>query len=292
MRTNDIMAFRTAYLRLVARTWMDPSYAKRVVDYSPAELIKRFEDQYDFKWPWPALDFRLAAGGAEWRPQRTGGWRGKDFSGELIVKLPLNKGCIRSENPEKHFALALADFYALRSSVFGCKVQSGPAVQPERSTAVEHDIGTHIGMAMPIHLGVGEERFLEFSAVLLRALALAWDDEEFKDHLLLPTSCLPALAGWLGYNSPWNIRIVVKNDYDAVWKEPTPERLNGWLAEPTAQESSGNQGGTTLSKNLLILELPQCPYEGDAADDVAMLRPIALAAYNVTGPAYPFTCTA
>ncbi|MFO0577273.1 MAG: BMA_0021/BMA_0022 family TOMM bacteriocin [Polyangia bacterium] len=303
MSGNDLIEFRTAYLRLIARSWIYPAYAKWVVGLSPSELIEHLRQDYNFDWPWPALEISLKDDGAKWQPQQTSGWYGKGFSGQLIVKLPLVKSCIQGSDAEKLRPLALADFYAVRHSIFG---------RPQDPT---HPPTTEAGL--PIKLGVSEDRFLEFSAVMVRALALAWDDEEFKDHLLNPSSCLPALAGWLGYTSPWNMNIVVQNDYDAVWVVPqkfkqiptgecgtvtegqeSADRWNGWQPKNSQPDSkhtdSTKQSGTTLSKNRLVLHLPQCPYEQQGKDektgDILGIIPIALAAYNQTGPAYPFTC--
>ena len=51
------------------------------------------------------------------------------------------------------------------------------------------------------------ESFLEFQEVYLRAIALSWKDERFRDLLLEDAG--KALQEYFGYKSPWNININV-----------------------------------------------------------------------------------
>lgn len=276
MISSDLMDFRTAYLRIIARTWVDSEFRGKVVGANSEQIRQLFINDYDFDWCWPALDPIFEEAGAEWRPERVGGWRGKGFSGKLTVKLPLNKKCVRAKDPEK-MALALADFYALRPTLFGNGKRWANSMSFQ---------------AYPTSLG-NEGDFQEFGAVILRALGLAWSegpDGAFTQKLQDTTSCLPALAGWLGYTTPWNMAIVVEDDPDAVWEplDGKDSRQNGWQIKPHHSSSEGlnpHPPAVSLRKNTLVLHIPHRPDDADQE-----FFPVALAAYNQTGPAYPFTC--
>ena len=281
MSNNDLIDFRTAYLRLIARTWLSDEYAQEVVSMTAQKLIVHLEKEYGHVWAWPALDPVLKDQGAVWSPQETGGWHGEGFSGQIKLMLPLDSSCIKG--PPKNRTKALADFYELRPSIFG---KNRKAKHPEGADGADDK---KLDQAYP--LGLGDLRdFLEFGGVLLRAIALVWGNsvgEEFVAKLQDRTSCLPALAGWLGYTSPWNMNIVIENDPNAAWNglltDETPEAIddnkhiwrNGWLDRKT--------GAETIQHNQMILYLPRCPKD-------PQVLPVALASYNQTGPAYPFTC--
>ncbi|BCS97259.1 hypothetical protein DSLASN_28910 [Desulfoluna limicola] len=112
------------------------------------------------------------------------------------------------------------------------------------------------------------ESFLEFQEVYLRAIALSWKDERFRDLLLEDAG--KALQEYFGYKSPWNININVAR----------PEESNQrWY--PSTEECPGHW---KLPKNRFIYGVPPKPEIDE--DEMA----IALAAYNDSGPGYLFTC--
>jgi ribosomally synthesized peptide (two-chain TOMM family) len=106
---------------------------------------------------------------------------------------------------------------------------------------------------------------LPFGAVILRAIALSWANPSFRDELLAASDARTVLSQYFGYNSPFNFRV----RFHAC---EAPSCRNGawefaWL------------------QNRIVLNYPQVPPLQDKA-----LWPVALTAYNDTGPAYPFTC--
>lgn len=127
--------------------------------------------------------------------------------------------------------------------------------------------------ALPTDLGIpgcGPDSMPAFGGLVLRAIALAWTDPNFKEALLYPPSgdASAVLSQWLGYNSPFNFKI----------KFVTNPGLN-WDGEKWNLDDSNGKP----IKNRIVLNYPNAPKD-------KALQPIALTSYNNTGPAYPFTC--
>lgn len=115
--------------------------------------------------------------------------------------------------------------------------------------------------------------FLEFEEVYLRAIALSWVDEEFKAKLL--ASPEKTLGEYFNYRMPWCIDLSVR--------EVTAEEKQagaGWHPE-----ADGRKGFWKLPRDTFYYKMPPKPKELDADEE-----PIALAAYNDSGPTYLFTC--
>ncbi|ABC37086.1 BMA_0021/BMA_0022 family TOMM bacteriocin [Burkholderia thailandensis] len=110
-----------------------------------------------------------------------------------------------------------------------------------------------------------QQSLLEFQEIYLRAIALAWENEEFKRKLLADPH--DALERYLDYRCPWilNLKIV---------EAPANEPAYGWNAEKQRWY---------LPVNSLSVGIPAQP--ANLAEEA-----IALAAYNDAGPAYLFTC--
>lgn len=103
---------------------------------------------------------------------------------------------------------------------------------------------------------------LEFQEVYLRAVALAWQDSEFKELLLKDAPS--ALQDYFGYRCPWNVALTV--------------------AEPEGEEYGWNSDlkSWNLPRITVGIGVPEKPDEDSQA--------VALAAYNDAGPTYLFTC--
>jgi ribosomally synthesized peptide (two-chain TOMM family) len=109
-----------------------------------------------------------------------------------------------------------------------------------------------------------------FGGLVLRAIALAWTDPDFKEALLYPPGgdASSVLSQWLGYNSPFNFKIKFVTNPGLHW-DGKKWNLDDADGQPI--------------KNRIVLNYPVAPKE-------QALQPIALTSYNNTGPAYPFTC--
>lgn len=106
------------------------------------------------------------------------------------------------------------------------------------------------------------ESLLEFQEVYLRAVALAWSDDEFKSALLSDANT--ALQNYFGYVCPWNLDLKVK--------------------EPTGADHGWDQSrkAWNLPPVRASFGLPIAPKLEEQA--------VAFAAYNDAGPTHLFTC--
>jgi ribosomally synthesized peptide (two-chain TOMM family) len=96
------------------------------------------------------------------------------------------------------------------------------------------------------------QQFLEYRAVIVQAIAAAWHDPEFLDHLLAHPK--EALRERFDYDYPLDLNLRVRAD-SATW---TLSTNGGWL---------------TKQNNTLELVLPPAPAQEEQFA-------IALAAYN------------
>jgi len=78
------------------------------------------------------------------------------------------------------------------------------------------------------------------------------------------------LSQWLGYNNPFNFKILFTTNSAFTWDATKCE----W--------NQKNADGTAI-KNAIRLNYPTAPVEEN-------MRAIALTSYNNTGDPYPFTC--
>lgn len=250
---SPLMRLRLAYLRVIAKSWRDKEFKKSIVNTGDIfETLK----EYGFDSPWEYLEFHLVDDEPKtmWKPMETAGWIGSNDRFVLYIPAkPDETNC-----PEQ----ALASYYQMFPTLFG-PTRFGPS-------------GQEIALKQSLNydLGVGPEPFLEFGAVTLRAIALAWENPEFRQDLATKNGSArkeakTALSRWLGYTCPWNFDINFVEHPDFTW-----------------QPESGNTGAWNLNKipkNIIELHYPEKPEE-------EQFYAIALTSYNATGPAYPFSC--
>ncbi|MGJ7537604.1 MULTISPECIES: BMA_0021/BMA_0022 family TOMM bacteriocin [Variovorax] len=255
---EPLLEFRLAYLRGIAKSWQDDAYRRELLDSQDIQpMLHR-----DFGLPtlWPQLDVRLFQSPnpdmrAEWKPVLTSGWVGPDDS--FVIVLP--------QAPSSHATEALAAYYQLFPNFMGSAAAFEAPVPPPGI----------VGGALPTGLGIpggGDGSLLAFGGVVLRAIALAWQSPEFLFDLTRDpdTDKAPVLSQWLGYNNPFNFKILFTTNSAFTWDAAKGE----WNLK--------NADGS-LIKNGILLNYPTAPVEVD-------MRPIALTSYNNTGDAYPFTC--
>jgi ribosomally synthesized peptide (two-chain TOMM family) len=227
MDMSDIIGFRTAYLRLIAKAWNDAkllaSLPKLNSKQVQAELAK-----LGHAWLWGGLDIKLGINGPVWSPVETGGWYGHGTS-TITLRLPLNTEKI--EDYSQNQARALTDYYGQRPTLFG--LPTGAAAQAKGGASLMQAYSASLG---------DFNSFLDFGGVTVRAVALAWHNAKFKKALVGKNS-LGALERWLGFHSTWEMKIEVEEDKSARWTDGP-----GWQS---------------LSNNLLTLVLPTKPKEDD-----------------------------
>lgn len=252
---DPLLEFRLAYLRGIAKSWQDDAYRAKLLGAS--DIQQMLHDDFGLPTQWPLLDISLFQDPnpdmrAAWKPMLTSGWVGPDDS--FVIVLP--------QAPSSQATEALAAYYQLFPDFMG------PAAAYEKPPGV-------IGGALPTGLGIpggGDGSLLAFGGVVLRAVALAWQSPEFLFDLTRDPDAdkAPVLSQWLGYNNPFNFKILFTTNSAFTWDAAKGE----WNLK-------GANG--SLIKNGIRLNYPTAPVEVE-------LRPIALTSYNNTGPAYPFTC--
>ncbi|SDZ71898.1 ribosomal natural product, two-chain TOMM family [Variovorax sp. YR266] len=252
---DPLLEFRLAYLRGIAKSWQDDAYRAKLLGAS--DIQQMLHDDFGLPTQWPLLDISLFQDPnpdmrAAWKPMLTSGWVGPDDS--FVIVLP--------QAPSSQPTEALAAYYQLFPDFMG------PAAAFETPTGL-------IGGALPTGLGIpggGDGSLLAFGGVVLRAVALAWQSPEFLFDLTRDPDAdkAPVLSQWLGYNNPFNFKILFTTNSAFTWDAAKGE----WNLK-------GANG--SLIKNGIRLNYPTAPVEVE-------LRPIALTSYNNTGPAYPFTC--
>jgi ribosomally synthesized peptide (two-chain TOMM family) len=183
---------------------------------------------------------------------------------------------------------ALADYYRQRPSLFddspqGAGKQPRPAIQPTEampSRAMMLTRADAVGNPTPAPAIPGgsfipaSNVFSSFTVALVAAMGRAWGDQNFQRTLLI--NSVTALAQIAGYNPPWEFRIAICEDTTSTWQKSTSGR-----GEPS------NSKWLFTQKHTLQLFIPAKP-----PATVPSCEPLALAMYNATGAAFPFTCCA
>lgn len=270
---DDLIEFRAGYLRLVAYHWATGN-------------VQNGDDLWGFLAPdidptkkhWNNLDIKAGIGGGpEWLPVEASGWSGHHAMSSLDVYLPLQPrktggGDIKDEL----WAFALADFYNNRpDGVFQDRSLPKPPPPPPNFP----------GVISTLPSGLGDfQTFLEFGAFLLRVVALAWNKPEFRGKVDASAggNSEAALQAWMGWNSPWNMHIHIRDDEGITYGEP--EDISQLNASPPRFERGTWKSG---KRNVLTLNLPTKP-----AGQSEKLHAVALTTYNNTGDPHPFTCCA
>jgi ribosomally synthesized peptide (two-chain TOMM family) len=249
------MYFRTSYLRSIAQAWADEEFKRKLLE----DPIAAMRERLGFHWPWSRtheLRLRDGAGKYEWIDDEWV-WSPRLGCETLTIFVPLDPDIAPG-----YRAMAIADYYRQRPSLFEDTPSSVPDLPPSDGS----EIGLHGPSPAGGYLPGGE--FANFKVVLIEAMALAWVEPAFRKRLEVDAAA--ALRSLQHYQISWNLGVVIKNDLSARWDPPQQDRPSGWHL-PT--------------KDIITLNLPAKP-------SAVQSEPVALAAYNAAGAAYPFTCCA
>jgi ribosomally synthesized peptide (two-chain TOMM family) len=296
MSMDKLLAFRTTFLRAIAQTWVDHDFKIALLE-DPAAALKKY---FDFDWPWPercVLKVEEAKGRYEWIGED---WVwAQTFWESLTMYLPLDPEALGI--PPKQQAMALADYYRQRSSLFDDDwgkndpppPKDGHAAKPIGHPVREHredldpdkpindliapplptlsfaTLGAEAGFNSPAPKGgfvPAEEEFTAFKVVLIGVMSKAWADDRFKAMLEIDSKL--AMSTIRGYRVPWKLQFPMKEDKKARWQPPVNGQQSFWYNE---------------RRHELTLYLPSKPKQ-------LASEPVALAAYNASGAEYPFTC--
>jgi len=297
---DSLMLFRAIWLRALAHAWANEGWRGELCSSSnamdvlrkafPALAKSQLADACTLK---VVQDAKFAWIGDDWAWPRT------SAKGELLrLRVPLRMPKERMEDRTKH-AAALADYYWVRPSIFSVnhppqdhavqgdlekEVLWSLACQPASFVGNSSLLSSGVALSGPLAATLAERRarvfnklgpsdgrllqggvtFLEFQVALLSMMAMAWENDAFRDLITNPENFREALGYVHGYKPPWQLEIQLAHDEAARWDE----KRSTW---------------TNLSQHELTLVLPTRP---ESPNDWS----VALAAYNATGAQYPFTC--
>jgi ribosomally synthesized peptide (two-chain TOMM family) len=296
MTMDKLLAFRTTFMRAIAQAWADREFKHALIG-NPVAALKKY---FDFDWPWPercVFKVEEAIGKYEWIGED---WVWAQSLWEsLTMYLPLDPEM--HGIPKEQQAMALADYYRQRSSLFDDNwgkndpppPKDGHAARPTGHPVRDHredmdpnkPIGDLIAPPLPTlsfatlggEAGLNsppprngfvpaDEEFTAFKVALVGVISKAWADDRFKQILRIDSNL--AMSTIRGYRIPWKLRFPMMPDLKARWQPPVGDQLSFWYNE-------------TL--HTLTLYLPTKPRSLDS-------EPVALAAYNAAGAEYPFTC--
>jgi hypothetical protein len=164
------------------------------------------------------------------------------------------------------------------------------------------------------NLGVSEDSFLSFGAVVNKLIAVAWSNPHFRS--IIDYDCkeestsdetyynnlFKTLKQHYNFVIPWafNIKLVFSHCFeqsgDVVHEDSNVSRLSFWIKNTHAEKNtewiwrwSNDEANLPLDsgliRNSVSLEIPNTPMS--TQDNISL----ALAKYNAIGPAYPFTCS-
>lgn len=252
--TSSLLSFRLAYLMSITEAWQNENYKKELLESENVLNFRGFTRYLPNEDPvqWKA-SIVLKENGLRWKP--SGAPVGSNgWMGpydDFIIKLP-NKPADPAQEP-----IALSAYYQQFPTFFGGGYgDSAPASNVSASGGVTKVGGLGIG---------GPETFLSFGALTLRVIAYAWENNEFFERLTDPglDNAAELLTEYFQFTNPWNFNIRFEKDENFNWDS----EKKCWPVDIL---------------NRIELNFPDTPVVDDQA--------IAIASYNDSGPAYPYTC--
>lgn len=297
--SSSLLAFRLAYLKMIAKAWeaegkennevdvveSHPESRAPIVRWNPKskyveDLLKcpNLLEHDDFidelpkdqqgnsvELGWPVVvQMMNNVDGPFWAPEHKmtnphRGWIGP--YDRFVIEIP-------KAPPLEEQSAALAEYYSIFPTLLGGGTQDFSSVSEENSRGENTRDGAfnnaqYGGQANDLGIG-GPENLLGFGACVNNIIATAWASEENLKELLSKENN-PIKPGqtfgnrMFQFENPWGFYIEFKEG-KGKWK-------NGKWA--------------VLPQNQILLNLPKPP-KGVGAT--------ALAAYNNSGPAYPYSC--
>jgi ribosomally synthesized peptide (two-chain TOMM family) len=203
MGMDDMMRFRTAYLRAIARAWSDEAFFRAMTSWK----TNGYDGWSYLPSPLPRWNVELLFAadvlpGNGYRPDLTGSWVGPGAI--FTLRLP--------RAPAGDQVKALAAYYSEMPTPFG---QGRPRVEgwiePGEGTP---EVGDSAGSG---GAGMGHwNDALVLGGTVLRALALSWSDQTFSEQFF-GKHAIDALQSWLGYTLPWNMQLEAEQVSDVTW---------------------------------------------------------------------------
>ncbi len=296
---NHLMSFRLAYLRALAEAWKNPAFRCKLLGgtYVGDECTQlpttepdlgydAFPDlaKFGFNNPWTYLKLQFVFDNSKWHLQLRR-WVGDSALDHFVIYLPDKPsatnidGIMGTPDYNSLEALALASYYQSFPIFFG----------PEKRTL---DDRTSLGEISSIqNAGGNSADFLNFGSLVLQALATSWSDTMFKGSLQVNGMGLSTLIKYFGFKNPWNFDVVFRFFSTAQGQSKI------WKYEAASGDDPEKLYLRYAPQNIIKLNFPSHPTMPNPIKDAKpslLADPtqyaIALAAYNNTGPQYPFTC--
>ena len=286
--SSELMAFRTAYLKCIAKSWSNHEYKEQFV--SSKGTCKNLLDNKQFKKYLPtntSLNWKMNISIVNNdnvyynpfdAPGSDSGWNGS--ADVIIIKIPQNP-YEESRNEDKE-AEALADYYNHFTTIFGNsesikdteeKMAKVARIQElfekfeykpsNLVNAVRKNFNNNMGHG-------GPNSFLSFGLVVMSLIANCWENPEYFEFITklnlepLGEEGSSIRDMYVDFSNPWGFLIKFEKDKKSSWSKSK----NCW---------------ETLSNNEMYLQYPEKPEDG-------IMKASALARYNNTGPAFPLTC--
>ena len=320
---DDLIGFRTLWMRVVAYAWVDSTFKNELIDQTknPFDVIRRrfaFPPKETSPLPLESvLSLVVMQDPLEKKDAKRIEWIGDDWSWPVLeeedeiltLNVPLEAPPALKVSPHddlesaqaklKKHAVALADYYRARPSLFGTNVDDHSVVPTTSSTsssglslmAVEvndtlrqafmdtlgpGNSGIQFGSHGPLPNGFTptQSSFLDLGVALTYVMAKAWENDAFRRLVKDSHTVTGAISRARGFVPPWAIKVAIAHDRTSQWHDEDPHEKDG---------KSGRDLSHDSRKSKLTLNLPVEPQEpGDYS--------VALAAYNSTGAQFPFTC--
>ena len=257
-----------------------------LIDLSPELLKIFFMLLFEYTIPFNNFGVKFISGSAKWNLYGDDEWSKPD--GETISLVLPN----REESWDSYQrAYYLMEFYHFFPSFFGSKNKESTLTPAAQETNPGIDFSGN-----DYHLGVAEDNFLGFGALINKVIAVAWNNKNFKEHIdydefkkenqpdeIYYSRIAAIFKEHYDFEIPWAFNIKLQFARTAAEK-PADPRAPFWTGSGKNWTWYAPKG-IQLIRNTVSLEIPAAPNSDE--ENVSL----ALARYNLIGPKYPFTCS-
>lgn len=292
---NTLMDLRLMILRTISQVWQKPDLREVIESKTPIQLYQYFAQEFNYHAAFENFGIKFMKPTAEWNFYGDNQWT-KPEDETITITLPRNEQSSTFNATDKLF-----EYYSYFPTFFGLMRKTGGRIEIHdsaiKSSSASLVQGTSSMSGTDFHgndydLGVSEDPFLGFGGVLLKIIAASWENPELtkmidynyqknNNHSSNETyyaNIKSMLNKYYDFEFPWafNLKFVFPSDEESFWFEKDGE----WT-----WRKADNNGGQ-LIRNTVSLEIPNAPTTGETSETA-----MALARYNMIGPAYPFTCS-